>query len=135
MAVSSRSIERRLRATNCCFGRRDNDLYICSKVRRQKIKGWRAIIGVIGSQFVDGTTDLVQNIWQNSRITNVIRSQIGANDLTADKIETAMKFAPSFACELDFVLFFQPFAGTESVSSRAVEHKVNRFAACGLTPC
>ncbi|MFS1808986.1 hypothetical protein, partial [Bacillus anthracis] len=50
MPVSNRWIERRLRAENCCFGRRDNDLQICTKACLQKITAWCSIVGAIGNK-------------------------------------------------------------------------------------
>ncbi|MFQ6186700.1 hypothetical protein ACLMJV_33300, partial [Sinorhizobium meliloti] len=41
---------------------------------------------------------------------DIIRGHIGTNNLTTDKIETKVQFAPSFAFGLGFVLVFQPLA-------------------------
>lgn len=39
------------------------DLHDLTKACRQKISGWRSIIGAVGNELLDGATDLVQKSW------------------------------------------------------------------------
>jgi hypothetical protein len=82
--------------------------------------------GPIGNKALHGNGNLAQKIRQGCRITDIIRGQIGANDLTADKIKTKVKLAPSLALHLDFVFVFQPLALTKDLQARAIHHQKNR---------
>ncbi len=48
------------------------------------------------------------------------------NNLTTDKIETKVQFAPSFAFGLGFVLVFRPLALAEDLQAGAVDNQMDR---------
>ncbi len=62
MAIADRWNQHRLRAGNGSLGRWDNDLHDLTKACRQKISGWRSIIGAVGNELLDGATDLVPEV-------------------------------------------------------------------------
>jgi hypothetical protein len=81
--------------------------------------------GTIGDKALHGTINLIEKIRQGCSVATIIRGQIGADDLTPDKIKTNVKLAPSLPFDFDFVLVFQPFALTKDLQARAIDHKMN----------
>jgi hypothetical protein len=103
MAVAYLWVLCRLRALNRRLGRRDNGFHDLAKTCYQKITGRRSIISPIGNKALHGNGNLAQKIRKGCRITDIIRGQIGANDLTADKIKTNVKLVLSLPLDFDFV--------------------------------
>ena len=54
------------------------------------------------------------------RVADVIRGQIGADDLTADKIKAKVQLAPRAPLALGFMLLFTSFALAEHLQPGAV---------------
>ena len=66
-----------------------------------------------GQKQVNWAVDLIQQARQGGRIANVVRSQIEADDLAADKIKTQVQFAPRTPFTLGLMRFLQPVAFAE----------------------
>lgn len=62
---------------------------------------------------------MAKKVRQGCGIANVICGQFGTNNLTADKIETKVKFALSFAPHFNLMSVLQPFALTEQLHAGA----------------
>jgi len=55
---------------------------------------WFSIVSAVCQKQVNWAVDLIQQARQGGRIANVFRGQIGADDLTADKIKTKVQLEP-----------------------------------------
>lgn len=94
MAIPNRRLHGRIGTSDRVLSRRNGDIRVISKPCRQQITRLYAIIGAIGNEQCDGAVDLIEKVRQGGRITDLIRGQIGADNLAADEIKPQVQFAP-----------------------------------------
>ena len=58
--------------------------------------------------------------------SNVIVSQIGANNRTAGQVQSEVEFAPAAAYSLGFMLLREPFSFSEDLEAGTVHHQMDR---------
>jgi hypothetical protein len=78
-------------------------------------------VSAVCEELINRTVDLIQDLWQRGRIADVVRGQIGADNLTADKIETKVQLAPRAPFALVFMLFLEPFLTRQAHAQHAAE--------------
>lgn len=88
MAIANGRVPGGVRAWDRVSGRWDYDLDRRTDMFRKDVACWLSVICAIRQKKVNRAVDLIEQIWQGCRISNKIRDQIGADDLTANKIKT-----------------------------------------------
>ncbi len=68
----------------------NDDICMIAKAGGQKIARLYPIIGAIGNEAGNRVVDLVEKVRQGRRITDLIRGQLAANNLTAEQIKPEM---------------------------------------------
>ena len=117
MAIPNRRIPRRLRADHCVLRRRYNHIQGLPIPFPQQIPCGRSIIGTVSQKTRERGIELIQEPGQGGAVSNVIVSQIGANNRTAMEVQSEVEFAPAAAYSLDFMLLREPFSFVEDLES------------------
>ena len=117
MAIPNGWIPRRLRSDHCVFRRRYNHIQGLPIPLPQHIPYRRSIIGAVSQKARDRGIELIQEPGQGGAVSNVIVSQIGANNRTAMEVQPEVEFAPAAAYSLDFILLREPFSFAEDLEA------------------
>jgi hypothetical protein len=129
MAIANGRMQRCVRAQDRVLGRRDRNLGHRPKAFNEKIARCSAVVSPICEKLINGTINLIQQIWKCSRIANIIRGQIGTDDLAADKIKAEVQLAPTLSFGLVFMLLLKLFAHPKDLKPGAVNNQLHRFDA------
>ncbi len=126
MAIPNGWIPRRLRADHCVLWRRYNHIQGLPIPFPQQIPCGRSIIGAVRQKARDRGIELIQEPGQGGAVSNVIVSQIGANNRTAMEVQSEVEFAPAAAYSLDLMLLREPFPFAEDLEAGTVHHQMDR---------
>ena len=74
----------------------------------RQIRCWFSIISSLCQKVREQTLDLIQKNWKRCRIAGIILGEIGASDLTTDKIKAEVEFVPRVPFALCFMLLLKP---------------------------
>ena len=94
MAVSCPQILGHIGAQDRVSRRWDRDLDRRSEPSGKQIGCWFSVVSSICKEPINRTVDLIQELWQRRRITDIIFGEIRADDLAADKIKTEVQLSP-----------------------------------------
>ena len=117
MAIPNRRIPRRLRSDHCVLWRRYNHVQGLPIPFPQQIPCGRSIIGAVSQKARDRGIQLIQKPGQGGAVSNVIVSQVGANNRTAMEVQPEVEFAPAAAYSLGFMLLREPFPFAEDLEA------------------
>ena len=92
MAIPNGWTPRRLRTDHCVLWRRYNHIQGLPIPFPQQISCRRPIIGAVSQKARDRGIELIQEPEQGGAVSNVIVSQIGANNRTAGQVQSEVEF-------------------------------------------
>ena len=121
MTVTHARVMGSVRAQGRVLGRRDCDLDCRTEALRESLNRWLAIVCTIPNKHLDRASYLIEQAGKGSWVANVIRGQIGADDLATNKIKTKVQLAPRASFALGFMLFLKPFLTRQAHAQRAAE--------------
>jgi hypothetical protein len=98
-----------VRAQDCVLGWWDCDFNYRAEAVGQSLNRWLAIVCTIRKKLLNRPIDLIQQVRQGCWVANIIRGQIRADDLAADKIKTKVQLAPGPSFALSSMLFLKSF--------------------------
>ena len=126
MAIPNGWIPRRLRSDHCVLWRRYNHIQGLPIPFPQQIPCGRSIIGAVRQKARDRGIELIQEPGQGGAVSNVIVSQIGANNRTAMEVQSEVEFAPAAAYSPGFMFLREPFPFAEDLEAGTVHHQMDR---------